>query len=60
MVRQLIRWVIGGAERADIELLQQPLRRVLWRSELRVGALPNRLRTVFVQQFIDAEVALEF
>src|SRR5579859_2641117 len=60
MILQRIGGIIGCADGADAELLQNSLRRELGRGQVTIGFFPNLRRRVLVEQLWDAEVTLQF
>ncbi len=58
MMAEVVGGIVGGAYDLDAEFLQYRLRGQALESG--VGALPDRRRGFFIQQFGDAEVALQF
>jgi len=57
---QVVGGVVGGAEGAHTEFRQNSLGGQFWSFQKPVGVLPDFRRRSFIQQFVDAEIALQF
>ena len=56
---QVVGGIVGGAEGGDVELAEDALGAQFVGGQQFVGAVPDALRARFVEQFVDAEVALQ-
>jgi hypothetical protein len=54
-----MRRIVGGADRLDAELAEDPLRAQLRRFQRLVRAVPHAVGALLIQQFVDAEVTLQ-
>ena len=59
VARQVVGRIVGGADRLHVELAQDAVRAQFVRGQQRVGLLPDARGAALVQQFVDAEVALQ-
>lgn len=60
MVFERVGGVVGGAERAHFEALEQTLSAILMGGQALVGLFPNARSATFIQKFGDVEVARQF
>src|SRR5260370_688122 len=59
VITQVVRGIVGGADGGNAKLMQDAVSVQIVRSEKIVGALPNARGGRFVEQLVDAEIALQ-
>src|SRR6266702_3111457 len=59
MTAQVIARVVGGADRADAKLSQNPVGAERTASEQGIGVTPDRWGSTFIQEIIDFEITLQ-
>jgi len=60
MIFQAVHWIVGGADGLDVEFFEDALRRQRRRGQFFVRRFPDFFRRRSVEQFRDAEIALQF